>query len=92
MGGVCIFGSHIFSCLIHMALHCGFGVRIVFEDILGGSNGQLTKFPASMALTHVDLMAWIQTAFIHHIAFLMDGRSYMLMAWCKVLVTCLQGG
>ena len=55
------------------------------------SSGHPTKFPALAALHHVDLTGYPQTACIHFIACLMDGRSYTLFACRRACRAFLDG-
>ena len=55
------------------------------------SSGQPMKFPAAMALSHVDLTGYPHTACIHLIPCSVDGRSYTLPAISSALRFFLDG-
>ena len=49
------------------------------------------KFPAAMALSHVDLTGYLHTACIHFIPCSVDGRSYTLLAFSRACRAFLDG-
>ncbi len=49
------------------------------------------KFPAAMALSHVDFTGYPHTACIHFIPCSVDGRSYTLFAFSSVCRALLVG-
>ena len=49
------------------------------------------KFPAAMALSHVDLTGYLHTACIHFIPCSVDGRLYTLFAFSSACRAFLDG-
>ena len=54
-------------------------------------SGHPIKFPAAMALSHVDLIGYPHTACIHFIPRSVDGRSYTLLACSRARWAFLDG-
>ena len=57
-------------------------------------SGHPTKFPAAMALSHVDLTGYPQTACIHFIPCSVDGKFYTLFVFfsaCRVFLDGILG-
>lgn len=74
---------------------CPFAVSVVsgyyFVTFFSVSSGHPTKFPALIALSHVDLTGYPHTACIHLIACSVEGKSYTLFALSRTCFAFLLG-